>query len=198
MTENRLKTKKYFTIKYYFIILVLMFIPILFLSNSMILNNEYLFKFANMFDNILKNINRASEIGSTNEFNYKIKFQYVYSLFIMIPVSIYMIYDFTKVYLCSMGKIRNCKKDYIVQSIQNNGVNNKFNRIFREIIFCLILFEVCYFGYIEFLYTDDFFETIFTSYVFCFVGTYLGISFSYVFVEMCAHFYKLKKRIFLE
>ena len=169
-----------------------MIIPILFISNEMVVENAYLKAFSEIFDDTLKNIHRASESGAISGFYHKIKFQYVYSLFIMIPLSLLMFYLYSKAYLCSVGFIKNCKEIFKIKTIQKNGIDRNYSMILYSCIFNFLVFEIVYLGSFDSFYDagNVLHDTVLTSYLLCFVGTYLGFSLPYIILETIAHIYK--------
>lgn len=185
--------------KYFYIIIAgLMFIPLIFISDDMVVSNEYLFSLSHMFNDYLRNIDRAAELANSTGIANKVRFIYNYSIVVGAILFFVMLYVYGKAYLCSLGYLNNCKKEYHIKSIENKKVDRPFSLLIYTCFFKFVIFEITYLGYFFVLIEDGyttsyFFKNSFTVTIICSLGSSFGGYAAYIILELIAHIRKYLK-----
>lgn len=194
--KGTIKSSKFFQNKFIIVSVFFMLIPLFFISEEMIVNNDFLLSFSNSLLYYFNNIERAAELASTRGLEYKVKFIYTYSLYLSIGIFIMMLYFYGKAYLCSWNILRNCSEEYNIESIKKNKTDRPLFMLFYSIIFTFVLFEGLYLGaFVHFIYdgytSSYFYKNSFTVTIWCTIGSCLGSFVSYIILESIAHIRKL-------
>ena len=195
INKGTLKSGVFFQKKFVIVSIFFMLIPLFFVSEEMIISNDFLFSFSDLLLEYFNNIQRASELASTRGLEYKVKFIYTYSIFLGIAIFFMMLYFYGKAYLCSWNILKNCSKEYNINSIQKNKVDRPLFMFLYSISFTFIGIEFYYLGsftnFIQDGYRISFiYKNSFTVTTWCTIGTMLGSFISYLVCELIAQIRK--------
>ena len=195
INKGTLKSSFFFQKKFVIVSIFFMIIPFFFVSEEMIINNDFLFSFSDLLLEYFNNIQRASELASTRGLEYKVKFIYTYSIFLGIAIFFMMLYFYGKAYLCSWNILKNCSKEYNIESIQKNKVDRPLFMFLYSIAITFILIEFYYLGaftnFIEDGYkVSSLYKNSFTVTILCTMGAGIGSFISYLVCELIAQIRK--------
>ncbi|UTJ07259.1 hypothetical protein [Arcobacter roscoffensis] len=185
--------------KYFYILIAgLMFIPLIFISDEMVVSNEYLFSLSHMFNDYLRNIDRAAELANSTGIANKVRFIYNYSIVVGAILFFVMLYVYGKAYLCSLGYLNNCKKVYYIKTIQNKKVDRPFNLVIGNFLLMFVIFETIHLGYFIDLITEAnitsyYYNNSFAVTIWCSIGSIPMGYMSYIILELISHIRKYLK-----
>ena len=194
------ETVKGFENKYqkivHLICIIILIIPILFLNEQNIKNDELAMNIIDFFLNIFPNIENISLIGKSYGIDFFIKIQIIFSFIAIIIALIFNLHKYIKLYLCSFNYIQ-YDENYFSQKLNQEKTGSNKNEILFYYIISLLIIDMYLTGFVvsyNYIESGFIFVTIFSTKFGVVIFSYLFITiislFVYTLIDSAAHIHK--------
>ena len=178
--------------------LVLCSLPIFFFNEEGVSQNEFLISFLDFMSNNFKRIETYSQAAKPNDLYFMIKLQFSWAIVVLLIPFLISFYLYTKVYLCSLGYIKEDNRLYCDAIIKNNNSHTNLFTYIIAIAFLSFVIDFYLLGHFQNPeFTGDRLETFFNTTQFgsllfsSFIISSLGMALSYIIIEPIAQVRKI-------